>query len=188
MFASAWNGISLMREVAPTVEIWSNASGSLGYGAIWDTHWCQVGWSQWPDFAGASMAAKKLLPIVVAVVIWGSQWRGATVLCHCDNEAVVASLKASYCKEPMLAHMLRCLFFVEAKYDMSLSALHIPGVKNKVADSISRYNLSIFFTLLPQADPEPCAVPNKVVKQIIRERTWTSADLNAWLEILSRDH
>ena len=31
VFISAWNGISLMREVAPTVEIWSDASGMWGH-------------------------------------------------------------------------------------------------------------------------------------------------------------
>ena len=81
-----------------------------------------------------------------------------------------------------MAHMLRCLFFVKAKYDMSLSAVHIPGIKNRASDSISRDNLLLFFTLRPQADPEPCAVPDNVV---VRERTWTSANWSAWLEILS---
>lgn len=184
VFASAWNGISVMREVAPTVEIWSDASGSWGCGAIWDTHWCQVQWSQWPDFAGALIAAKELLPIIVATTIWGPQWMGATVLCHCDNEAVVASLKSGYCKDPTLAHMLRCLFYVEAEYHMSLSAVHIPGIENKAADSILRNNLPLFFTLLPQADPEPCPVPDNVVKHIVRVRIWTSADWSAWLDTL----
>ena len=125
-----------------------------------------------------SIAAKELLPIIVAATIWGSQWIGATVLCHCDNEAVVASLRACYCKDPTLVHMLRCLFFVEAKYDMSLSAVYILGIK-------TGRNLLLFFTLLPQADLKPYAVPDKVVKLIVRERTWTSADWSTWLDSLS---
>ena len=63
----------------------------------WITTWLQrfqVQWSGWPGFAGASIAAKELLPIIVATAIWGPSWRGATVLCHCDNEAVVAAVKS----------------------------------------------------------------------------------------------
>ena len=44
-------------------------------------------------FAGAFIAAKELLPIIVATTIWGPQWVGASVLCHCDNEAVVAAVR-----------------------------------------------------------------------------------------------
>lgn len=41
-------------------------------------------------------------------------------------------MKGGYCKDPTLAHMLRCLF-LEAKFDLILSACHVPGVENGVA-------------------------------------------------------
>ena len=66
-------------------------------------------WSEWPVVAGASIAAKELLPIIAAAAIWGPQWGGSSVLCHCDNEAVVAVVRGGYCRDPTLAHMLRCL-------------------------------------------------------------------------------
>ena len=92
---------------------------------------------------GASIAAKELLPIIVATAIWGPSWRGSTVLCHCDNEAVVVTVKSGYCRDPTLAHMLRCLFFLEAKYDTSLSAIHVSGVENGAADSGIIYPYSL---------------------------------------------
>ena len=52
------------------------------------------------------------------------------VQCHCDNQAVVAAVRGGYCKDPPMAHMLRCLFFLEAKFDLTLSAVHVPGVDN----------------------------------------------------------
>jgi len=36
--------------------------------------------------------AKEVVPILVAALVWGRQWVGATVLCNSDNEAVVAVL------------------------------------------------------------------------------------------------
>ena len=51
----------------------------------------------------------------------------------------MATLKRGYFKDPTLAHnMLRYLFFLEAKYDLPLSAVHVPGIENGAADSISR--------------------------------------------------
>ena len=95
-----------------------------------------------------------------------SNWRGATVLCHCDNEAVVAAVKSGYCRDPTLAHMLCCLFFLEAKYDASLSAIHVPGIENGAADSISRNNLPLFSDLLLQAH-QNCKVLDNLVRHLI---------------------
>ena len=187
VFAEKWNGVSMLRNVAyqsPSVEIWSDASGSWGCGAFWGPQWFQVQWSGWPGFTGASIAAKELLPIIVATAIWGPSWRGATVLCHCDNEAVVAAVKSGYCRDPTLAHMLRCLLFLETKYDASLSAIHVPGIENGAADSISRNNLPQFFDLLLQAHQNPCKVPDNLVSHLIRDRPWTSDDWKSWLGTL----
>ena len=191
VFAGKWNGVSMLRNMAfqsPSVEIWSDASGSWGCGAVWGLKWFQVKWSKWPGFAGASIAAKELLPIIVAAAIWGPSWKGAIVLCHCDNEAVVTAVKSGYCRDPTLAHMLRCLFFLEAEYDYSLSAIHVPGVENRAADSISRNNLPLFFDLLPQALRNPCLVPDDLVSHLIRDRPWTSEDWKTWLGTLLITH
>ena len=64
MFATSWNGVSMMREGTKEhdrkVEIWRDASGSWGCGGLWGARWFQVAWSAWPDFAEASIAAKEL--------------------------------------------------------------------------------------------------------------------------------
>ena len=31
---------------------------------------------------------KELLPIVIAIAIWGTEWVNRSILCRCDNEAV----------------------------------------------------------------------------------------------------
>ena len=52
------------------------------------------------------------------------------VVCHCDNQAVVAALRGGYCREMDMAFLLRCLFFLEARYDLVLQARFIPWVEN----------------------------------------------------------
>ena len=188
VFASSWNGVSMMRDTSPMVEIWSDASGSWGCGAVWEDQWFQVQWCEWPGFAEASIAAKELLPIITATAVWGPRWLGGSVLCHCDNTAAVAAVRGGYCKDPTLAHMLRCLFYVEARFDLSLTAAHIPGKENRVADDISRNNLASFFALVPQAHREPYPVPKDLVGRLVTNKHWTSDDWKSWLEILSTVH
>jgi len=43
------------------------------------------------------------------------------------------------------AFLLRCLFFLEAKYELNLVAQHVPGMENTVPDAISRIKLDILF-------------------------------------------
>ena len=38
--------------------------------------------------------AKELIPIIVAAVIRGQNWKGGKILAHCDNAAVVAVLNS----------------------------------------------------------------------------------------------
>ncbi len=113
------------------VEMLSDASGSWGCGALWAHQWCQIAWTEWPSFAEASIAAKELLPIIVAAALWGQKWEGVSVLCHCDNQAVVAAIRGGYCRDPTMAHMLRGLFYLEAKHEMRLTAVHVPGVQSE---------------------------------------------------------
>ena len=191
MFASSWNRVSLMRDAAlssPSVEIWSDASGGWGCGAWWSCNWFQVCWEDWLAFGRASIAAKELLSITVAIAIWDQQWVGSSVLCHCDNEGVVTAVKGGYCKDPTLAHMSRCLFFLEAKFNMLLLAKHVLGVENGAADSISRNNMPLFFNLLPQAHREPDQVPKGLVHHLMINSPWISRDWRVWLETLSMTH
>ena len=86
----------------------------------------------------------------MAAAIWGESWQGSVVLCHCDNMSVVAAVKGGYCKDPAKGHMLRCLFYLEARFSFTLTAEHVAGVENGVADAISRNKLATMFCLSPQ--------------------------------------
>ena len=58
----------------PVVEVTSDASGSWGCGA-WHTSWLQVPWEAAAD--GLSIAAKELVPIILACKVWGSTPAGS---------------------------------------------------------------------------------------------------------------
>ena len=177
-FLESWNGVAMLEApMAYTVNqhVYTDASGVYGCGAWWQSRWFQFQWPQ--NFIQHSIATKELLPIVLACVVWGPLWRGQGILVHSDNEAVVAVINSGYSKDPSLMQLLRCLFFIKAYFEVSLSATHIKGEDNVGADTLSRNNANVFFAQVTQADPYPTPIPKSAVDLLVLQQPdWLSPD------------
>ena len=134
----------------PTTEMASDASGSWGCGAWHDSRWFQVKW----DAASHELPimVKEMLPIVLACERWGPLWQNQRVICHCDNQAVVASIRSRTSKN---SHLLRALTFIEARHRFVLQVEYINTKLNHLADDLSRDNLSSFILKVPEAAKTP---------------------------------
>ena len=134
-FLAIWNGISYLPPTEPHEFIESDASGSCNLGVpLVPVH----GPDSWQN---VSIAAKELLPILLAVVLWGKEWTGRSVRCWSDNAAVVAVVNTGWCQDKHLMHLMRCLFFYDAHFRFGILARHIAGVANTKADALSRGKL-----------------------------------------------
>ena len=145
-FLPIWNRSCQLSSVvpgAPTVVLTSDASGSWGCVAYTsDSWWFQLRLPEsWRD---THITVKELLPIVIGAAVWGSTWRGLTVSCRCDNAAVVAIVNSGRSKVEKVMHLMRCLSFFLARWEVSLVCCHTPGILNGVADALSRDALSSF--------------------------------------------
>ena len=138
---STWNGTSFLPEAEPSHFLYSDASGAWGCGACCGNTLFQLQWRE--SWSQVHIAAKELVPIVVAVALWGQRWKG-----------VMFALNKGSARDPQLMHLLRALFFFCAVHRISLTARHIAGAMNEAADALSRDNLSLFFSILPQALPQ----------------------------------
>ena len=69
------------------------------------------------------------------------------VLVQCDNQGAAVVVNSDYSKVQaiMHAHLLHCLFFIQAWFNFYLRAVYIPSECNVLADMILRDNLDIFF-------------------------------------------
>ncbi len=157
-FLSSWNGVYVFPPTAsPQVSFASDASGLWGCGAWCGTKWLQY---QWPPQADPHhIAFLELVAVLLACAAWGPEWRGCRVLCWCDNEAAVHVIAARTCRDRGLMHLLRCLFFLEASLQFELTAKHIPGLHNGLADDLSRNRLSAFVSKVPRAQRDPTPFP-----------------------------
>ena len=142
---------------------------------------------RWHGVSGPVLVQRTFKPRSCFPLLW-QQLLGAVtgrvVVCHCDNQAVVAALRGGYCREMDMAFLLRCLFFLEARYDLVLQAQFIPGVENPLADAISRNRLDVLFDLYPQVCHTSVRLNLDVVRSLVLDRHWTSDTWRKWLAAL----
>jgi len=158
--------------------IWSDA---WGCGAVCkDTlEWLQLPWSvteiaiRGPPVTNESITFKEMLPVILACSVWGYKWRGNRVMCHCDNAGAVAAINSGYSRVPSIMHLLKCLFFIWALFELEVEAVHVPGAFNGWADAISHAH--VFLSQVPGVVGNQCQVPLQLVGLILDlEPGWTS--------------
>ena len=112
---------------------------------------------------------------MLAMAAWGSEWSNRQVVCHCDNQVVVACLKSRTSKCKGLMHLLRCLLFIEAQQRCYLHPLYIDTHSNYLADALSRNNLPLFLSKLPGADHHPTTTSLPLLDLLLDPSAdWTS--------------
>lgn len=175
LFVDDWNGVSFFPDLHPGPSVVADASGSWGCGAyVSDTlDWFQLRWpSSWNN---THIAAKELLPMVVSAALWGHRWSSSKVCFKSDNQATVSALNSRLVRDPLLMHLLRCLFFYEARFHFEHWALHVAGRDNRAADALSRNQMTVFMSLVPQAPRSPYQIPDSLIDMLLDcSLTWTS--------------
>ena len=74
-------------------------------------------------------------------------------------------------------HLLRTLSFFEAHFGVRLQCSHIAGKRNEAADALSRDNMNLFFSLVPQASEFPVHLPADLLVLLLSpDLDWTSPD------------
>ena len=117
-FAERWNGVGMMRATqreTPSATVTSDALGSWGCGAFYEAHWFMLPWAG--PVKDSNITVKELVPITLAAAVWGSTWRGRTVLAQCDNMAVVDIINRGTSRDKTVMHLVRCLAFIKAKHE-----------------------------------------------------------------------
>jgi len=174
VFVTHWNGISFsLSDSSPDFCIETDASGSWGCGAWCDGLWFQYKWPA--DWALIGIMAKELVPIFFSCVVWGSKLSRRRVQFKCDNLALVQAINKGSSKDNMVMHLLRCLWFFTAYFDISITATHLPGVLNTSADMLSRNQLCQFHHLHPDTSFVPAFLPPSLLSLICpHQLDWTS--------------
>ena len=166
MFITRWNSISFLSNATSAskydYQIQTNASGSWGCGAHFNGRWFQLHWSS--DWDSIGIMTKELVPIVLSCTVWNKALSKHKTEFRGDNLSVVEVTKKGSSKDPMTMHLLRCLWFLAATFDIEI-----------LADSLSRNQIPQFLKLHPQASSIPTPLPS-ALKSLIspKKPDWTS--------------
>jgi hypothetical protein len=99
-------------------------------------------------------------PVLIAVAVWGERLKNRSIIPHMDNQALVEIINKGHSSCEAVIPLLRILYMLCLKYNITFVAQHIPGVHNVAADALSRLQMDAFRASLPQAVFLPKRIPN----------------------------
>ncbi|XP_068723346.1 uncharacterized protein [Montipora capricornis] len=159
-FLDEFNGKSFFLEdtweTSHTLELYTDAAGSIGFGAVFGKHWFG---GEWPvTWKSYNIAVLELFPIVLAIHIWGHLMADKSVIFFTDNAAVVDIINKQTSKHQSIMVLIRDLVLSCLRHNVLFHAKHIPGFYNIRADYISRCQVAKFKELSPDVDQNPATV------------------------------
>ena len=164
-FIHTWNGAGFFLPTSwldsDSLELHTDASGTLGYGGILGQKWFQGRWETHHllNAPGISIAWQELFALVVACHLWGDEFANKRIVFYCDNQSVVNIVNSKRSHIPRVMDLVRHFTLLTLRHNFYPRAEHIEGKKNDIADSLSRFQMERFRRLAPHADPAPCPVP-----------------------------
>ena len=137
-FLPAYNGISILNKKCIEYSHTLHIDASLtGLGGVWAYKVYSTPTYNIPKFT-MKIVHWEMFNILLALRVWGHNWRNSIVEIHCDNLAVVQVVTTSKTKDPFLAACIRNIWLLTATQDIDLRISHIKGVVNTIADLLSR--------------------------------------------------
>lgn len=118
----------------------------------------QVGGQMFGGRLLGNLVLLELFPIMLMVELWKQEFRNKRVRFHCDNLGVVQAINSISASSPLVVRFLRHLVLQCLCLNCYVCAVHVPGVKNNVADALSRLQWDKFRLLAPEAKQQgmPC--------------------------------
>ena len=144
-FFQDFNGVSVFHDrfwtTSSDVELFSDSAASCGFGLYFAGKWAYAALPEdWRESGLTNnISVLEFFPILVALYIWGEHLRNKKVLFHSDNVAVVQAINSATSKSDQLMTLLRAFTLKCLKLNIACKAEHIPGVRNVITDSLSRF-------------------------------------------------
>ena len=165
-FLSHFNGRNMFLEDVwlsnTAIEMYTD-SAPFGYGAIFGSRWLH---HRFPlEWASLNICFLELVPIVVALYVWGGLLRNHSLLLFTDNEALVAVINKQSSPDTLIMKGIRKLVVACLKFNVRVRARHVAGAVNLKADALSRGLIEKFKILSPQSFQDPTLIPDELLPQ-----------------------
>ena len=161
-FLHNYNGVSMLQrpidERDCDCQMWSDASGDIGWGAVFKQSWIQGRWPESYKGPHVSMALKEIIPVALAIVTFSHRMKGQRVLLWCDNISVVGILAKRTSPCPQIMHYIRLIVLTCMEWEISFSVKFLRSAQNEICDSLSRYQMFRFRQVAADMEQFPTPV------------------------------
>lgn len=124
----------------PAVECYTDACQTAG-GAVFGGDWCFTNFrSDHPNIVDCHINVLELATVLHAAKRWGRFWTGYHILIRSDNSSTVSAVNKGTSRSKEFMSILRQLYWLSVWHGFRLTAQHIRGEHNFLADLISRIN------------------------------------------------
>ena len=82
---------------SPHLHLYTDASGSLGYGAVFHQNWFYGPWP--PSWTSKNIIVLEVFSIVLSIKIWGTQLANKCITFHTDNQALLEVINKNTTKD-----------------------------------------------------------------------------------------
>ena len=167
IFLQNFNGNSYILDVDwisdHDMELFTDSAGgkTKGCGIYFQGKWCVLNWpKEWENSEILKdITYLEIIPIALAVMLWGEMFHKKKINFHVDNLAVVCILNSRTSKSERVLKLLRFIVYQTLTKNFHIKCSHICGKVNIIADALSRGNFQKFRQLAPHSDKVPVEVP-----------------------------
>lgn len=164
------NGRNCRRIWPPTacLDVYTDACPTAG-GAFCHGDWVYTSWlADCPLLQPHHINTKELAAVVLSALRWRHLWAGHHVIVHTDSDVTKAIINKGSARNMTCLHLLQLLGALAVDYGFTVSAVHIPGRDNVLADTISRLHepgcLDRLCSMLQIPAYPPCYIENMSLK------------------------
>lgn len=166
-FLESFNGIAYIPSdtwlTSDCLELYTDSAGSnlLGCSCYYKQEWAFFPWPEtWcSEELMKDITFLEMVPVVLALYLWGKQLSQKNVVLHIDNQALVYVINKQTTKSKRLMQLVRQFVLLAMVNSINFKAFHISTNLNCIADSISRKQWDRFRQLAPGAKELPQPIP-----------------------------
>lgn len=146
------------------------------WGVFFAGKWSQGHWPAWVKDSKFSIEFLEMIPIYIYLIVWNLQLWRKRVIFHSDKFGVCHAWSHLKSRAQEVFHLMRCMNSSAAKGNFTLAIKHVnngsklPAVNNGIADALSRFQMSWYRIMVPNAELTPEALPE--VLQALKKAIW----------------
>ena len=138
-FLPSFNSTYFRRELTPT-QLLVTDSCQLAGGATYNNNdWSYFDWKlDYPEILSEHINVKEAMTAILSTYRWAPQLANSKVILLTDNIFTRAMFNKGVCRNKLLMHHMRNLFWLANFYNFDIECHHIAGKDNVYSDAISR--------------------------------------------------